>query len=236
MRHESHPFNEAVPLNLGSYTASEAARLLQTPRRNIRRWLNGYTYRRGGEIHQIPPLWRSQLYMVDEHLELGFRDLVELRFVKIFLDAGLGLLTIRNCLEYARECVADDHPFSTQRFRTDGRTLFLESMGSDEDVQVLNLRKRQYEFRQIIERSFKDLDFEDGAVARWRPFHGKASIVLDPQRSFGQPVAADFGVPTVVLADAVAAEGSVEKAARLYEVPRSVVSDAADFERSLSAA
>ncbi|ULJ71676.1 DUF433 domain-containing protein [Rhizobium gallicum] len=184
----------------------------------------------------MPPLWISQHAEVEEHLEIGFRDLIELRFVKAFLDAGVGMLAIRNCLDYARECANDDRPFSTRRFQTDGRTIFLESIDRAKEARVLDLKKRQYVFKQVIEKTFKDLDIEDNAVARWRPFNGKQSIVIDPDRAFGQPIAAQYGVPTVVLADAVEAEGSIDDVSRLYDVPASVVRDALHFEESLKIA
>ncbi|MBE0702333.1 MAG: hypothetical protein IH582_04050 [Afipia sp.] len=229
-------FANEIPIGVGSYTAPEAARLLRTSPRNINRWLRGYVYRQAGEERHVPPLWRSQLSMVDDHLEIGFRDLIELRFVKAFTDAGVGLLAIRNCLEYARQCVDDDHPFSTRRFQTDGRTIFLESIERSGETKLLDLKKGQYAFRQIIERTFKDLDIEDDAVARWRPYNGKQSIVIDPHRAFGQPIASNYGVPTVALAQAVDAEGSIEEVARLFEVAPSVVRDAVRFEESLKSA
>lgn len=184
----------------------------------------------------MPPLWTSQYADIEEHLEIGFRDLIELRFVKAFLDAGVGMLAIRNCLDYARDCAKDDRPFSTRRFQTDGRTIFLESIDRAKEPRVLDLKKRQYVFKQVIEKTFKDLDIEENAVARWRPFNGKQSIVIDPDRAFGQPIAAMYGVPTVVLADAVEAEGSVEDVARLYDIPAVVVRDAIHFEESLKIA
>ncbi len=188
----------------------------------------------------MPPLWTTQHASIEDHLEIGFRDLIELRFVKAFVDAGVGLLAIRNCLEYARECAKDERPFSTRRFQTDGRTIFLESIErAGEQVaetKLLDLKKKQYVFKQVIERTFKDLDIEDDAVARWRPFHGKKSIVIDPGRAFGQPIASDFGVPTVALADAVEAEGSVEEVARIFDVTVAVVRDAVQFETDLKRA
>lgn len=224
-------------IGVGSYTAPEAARLLRTSPLNVNRWLRGYTYKSSGEARQMPPLWTTQHVDIEDHLEIGFRDLIELRFVKAFLDAGVGLLAIRNCLEYARECAKDVRPFSTRRFQTDGRTIFLESIeraGEQiAETKLLDLKKKQYVFKQIIERTFKDLDIEDDAVARWRPFNGKKSIVIDPSRAFGQPIASEFGVPTIALADAVEAEGSVEEVARIFDMPVSVVRDAVQFETDL---
>lgn len=227
---------EVIPLGIGYYTVPEAARLLKTSLRNINRWLGGYAFKREGAVTEMPPLWTPQLPADDGHIELGFRDLIELRFVLAFRNAGLGLRTIRNCLEFARECVKDERPCSTRRFQTDGRTIFLESLQRSGEYELLDLKKRQYGFKQVIERSFKDLDIENDAVSRWRPFQGKNSIVIDPARAFGQPIASGYGVPTVALADAVEAEGSIERVADLYEVPAAVVRDAVKFEEYLIAA
>lgn len=232
-------FQNVELFGVGSYTVREAARLLHTSSINISRWMKGYNYRRKGVVHEIPPLWPSQWLAIadDNHMEIGFRDLVELRFVKAFTEAGVGLLAVRNCMAFARELVRDAHPFSTRRFRTDGKTIFLESaLQQEAQSQLLDLKQRQYVFGQVIERTFKDLDIEADAVARWRPFKGKKSIVIDPHRSFGQPILADFGVPTIALAEAVDAEGSPERVAQLYEVTLTAVRDAVRFEHTLRAA
>ena len=216
-------------IDVGSYTAAEAAALLGLPTRSVNRWLKGYSFRSGGTETRIDPLWHPQWETLDERVELGFRDLVELRFVKAFVDAGVGLLAIRNCLERARSVVEDERPFSTRRFMTDGRTIFLESIDASGGTTLLDLKKRQYVFGSVIERTFKDLDIEGDVVARWRPYRGRRSIVIDPGRAFGQPIAAESGVPVVALADAVAAEGSVDRVSRLFEVSPSVVRDAVDY-------
>ena len=228
--------NNIALIGIGFYTVTEAARLLKVAPLNIRRWLGGYTYGKGDEAVTMPPLWQPQLPAYDHHIELGFRDLIELRVIKSFLDAGLTLITIRNCLEYARDFANDDRPFSTRRFQTDGRTIFLESMQRTGEEELLDLKQRQYVIKQVIARTFKDLDLSEDIVARWRPYNGKQSIVIDPQRAFGQPIAARFGVPTVTLADAAKAEGSIQRVSNLYDVPASVVSDAVNFEKSLQAA
>jgi uncharacterized protein (DUF433 family) len=222
-------------IGIGFYTVPQVASLLHLPALNIRRWLGGYTFHsRDGESHEMPPLWTPQLPAWDSHIELGFRDLIELRFVKAFLDAGLGLLTIRHCLEYARTYVDDERPFSTRRFQTDGKTIFLESAARAGDEEVLNLKNGQYVIRQVIDRTFKDLDIEDNTVRRWWPMRGRRTVVIDPARSFGQPIVARYGVPTLVLSQAVKSEGSTAAAARAFEVPERAVREAVAFERSLA--
>jgi uncharacterized protein (DUF433 family) len=227
---------EAPPLGIGYYTVPDAARLIRMPAVNIRRWLGGYAFNSGGKAGRMPPLWTPELPADGNHLELGFRDLIELRFVQAFIEKKLDLRVIRSCIEHARQYVNDDRPFSTRKFQTDGKTIFLDSLQAGGERELVDLRKGQFVFQGVIERTFKDLDLDDDVVARWRPFKGKESIVVDPQRSFGQPIAAEFGVPTVALAEAVKSEGSVDRVARLYEVSPSAVRDAVRFEEYLLAA
>lgn len=224
------------PLGIGYYTSAEAGRLLDIPARNVRRWLGGYDYTSQGTRAHVAPLWEPELASANRHIELSFRDLIELRFVRAFLGAGLGLRAVRACIDYARVLTNESHPLSTRSFRTDGKTIFLESLRESGEVELLDLKRKQYAIHNVIERTFRDLDVENGRVSRWRPYRGKDSIVLDPGRAFGQPIAAAFGVPTVALADAVKAEGSVQRAARLFEVEPAVVRDAVRYEQSLNAA
>ncbi len=224
---------KSIPLGIGFYTVPEASRLLKTSALNIRRWIGGYAYWDQNKLRRMPPLWAPELPSFDGHLELSFRDLIELRFVKEFIAAGLGIQTIRRCLEYARELVKCPYPFSTQRFRTDGCTIFLESARKSGETELLDLKKQQYVIKQVIERSFKDLDIANDMVVRWRPLNGKPSIVIDPARAFGQPIAAISGVPTTAIADAVNAEESIDRVAQLFSIPSNVVRDAVRFEETL---
>ena len=233
MNHQK-PIHEYV--GVGLYSLADAAQLLKAPPRKIRRWMGGHDYKQDDGIHHVAPLWVPDIPKIEDHVELSFRDLIELRFVIAFLEKGIGLKAVRNCLDYARLCMHTDRPFSSGRFRTDGRTIFLESLEASGEPKLLDLKEKQYAFKQVVERSFKDLDLECDIVTRWRPYRGKDSIVVDPLRSFGQPVASASGVPTIVLAEAVKAEGSLSRVAAMYEVEKSVVQDAVRFHEELMAA
>ena len=217
--------------------------MLKTEPRKISRWLGGYTYRgRDGNIIKATPLWRPQSPRLGDSLEIGFRDLVELRFVLAFLYHGVGLNVIRRCLENARKIIGQERPFPTDRFRSDGNSIFLESLREEELAErhgssaVMDLKTNQMVFKQVVEKTFRDFDLVDGSVVQWRPFSGKPSIVIDPARSFGKPLAAEYGVPTIALASAVKAEKSTRRVARVFDVSVAVVNDAIAFERSLIAA
>lgn len=240
---EKTPHAETAALGIGCYTVPEAARLLATSPRNISRWLGGYTYRdAGGDAIRASPLWRPQLPRDDDHLELGFHDLIELRFVLAFLKHGVGLNVVRRCLANAQKIIREERPFSTHRFRTDGKSIFLETLkelqqtGATWESPVVDLKTGQMVFKLVVEPTFRDLDISGGSVVHWRPYKGKPTIVIDPNRSFGKPLAAEFGVPTSALATAVKAESSEKRVATLFEIPVAIVNDAVAFERLLIAA
>lgn len=216
---------------LGSYSVAEAARLTGLPVRAIRRWLFGYRYDHHGPSVAQPPLWSPQYGLDQDEPVLGFRDLIEARLVGELRRLGIGLPSIRKALRVAAEIAGDDHPFSSNAFRTDGKRLFLERVRAHGGRDLIDLGSLQHNFASIVERSFLALEFDRDKAIRWFPLAAKKSIVLDPARAFGQPIVAEAGVATKILAQAVASEGSVAKVARLFNLPESVVGDAVDFER-----
>jgi uncharacterized protein (DUF433 family)/DNA-binding transcriptional MerR regulator len=235
---------EADALSRGAYGASEGLKLLNfsragahaksVSRNTVARWLRGYSFGEEGE-GRSEPLWRHDYQNDDNLIEFSFRDLIELRVVKAFRDAGLALPTIRECYQRASEEVRDERPFSTRKFRTDGKTIFLDITEGIREASLVDLRRRQNVFRTMVEPSLKDLEFDASAVARWFPLGiSRKSVVIDPTRSFGRPIAAS-GVPTEALNRAVNVEGSVAKVAKLYDVSPAEIRDAVTFEKRLAA-
>lgn len=222
-------------IGVGLYTVPEVARLTGVSPARIRRWLRGYHYRYHGEERWSDPLWHSQLPEFDDVLSLGFRDLAEIRVVDSLVQARLSLTTVRTAMIRAREILQDERPFTTGRFRTDGRSIFLEIAQQAEDSVLLDLLRNQYGMKRVLEPSFKDLDYEEDVAVRWWPMSHKHQVVIDPKRCFGAPIVAEGGVTTSVLTDAVVAEGSIKAAARYYDVDERAVRDALLFEEKLAA-
>jgi uncharacterized protein (DUF433 family) len=218
-------------LGVGLYTAPEAAQLIGVPVQRVRRWLTGYAYRLKGEQAWSEPLWIPQIARSGQEVELGFRDLVELRFVASFVGAGVSVQAIRRALAIARELTGADRPFSTARFHTDGLTVFLQVARQIDEPTLIDLLRNQYTFNRIVQPSFRDIDFDEDVPERWWPMSRSSEVTLDPHYNFGHPIIARHGVPTRAIADAVTAEGSASKVARLYDLPLSAVRDAVAFER-----
>lgn len=227
--------SEDALLGIGLYAIPEAARLLQTSSQRLRRWLTGYGAVGPNGNRQYPGLWEIDVVLDDGTRFLSFRDLMEMRVATRFAVAGVRLDTLRKCHDRATQVLGTDRPFSDERFSTDGRTIFLEEPDVDEDTALLDLLSGQWIFRRFLAPTFVDVEHHQGRPVRWWALDRKRSVILDPARSFGQPIVVDSGVPTAVLAEAATVEGSVRRAAKLYEVAEHEVRDAVLFEERMAA-
>lgn len=217
----------------GLYSFPDAARYIGAKPSELRRWLHGYEHTgRDGIKTFLPPLWQSQIRSPDVD-GLGFRDLLELRFVHTFRDAGVPLTLIRATLEAAREELKSAYPFTDETFRTDGRRIFAREVQASGDVHLIDLARKQHVIEKVVGPSLRagiEFDFHGGA-ARWFPVRNSKSIVFDPKRKFGQPILSDYDVPTIAIASAVTAEGGDQAlVSRIYRVSRVAVRHAVAFE------
>ena len=220
----------------GIYTVPDATRLTGVSPWRIRRWLRGYEFRVKHGRHRSEPVWQGQLEPIDHSMAVGFLDLVELRCVDAFLRAGVGWKTLRLAHSHAQAVLKLTHPFCTNQFKVAGREIILELPQDDAEPQLWEIAGNQRVFDRITRPFMKDLVFAQGALpTQWWPMGTNRLVVLDPRRSFGQPIVSRNGVPTIILDRSVKAAGSVREVAAWYEVDRAEVHDAVEFEEQLAA-
>jgi hypothetical protein len=221
-------------IGIGLYTVGEAARLAEVTPERVRRWVQlpgqgNSKPRRGALIaHTLPDL--------DGKVALSFRELIEVRFIRHFLRAGVSWRAIRLAAAEARhELLGEDD--LRLRFSTDGVTVFAQALADDGDRRARDLVANQYVLLHILGQSIKaefDLDASE-LIRAWHPRRETPLVLLDPRRSFGQPIV-EPGVPTRTLADALAAErGDAARVAALFDTEESAVRQAAAFELTLAA-
>lgn len=225
-------------VGIGLYTFVEASRLTKIPSRDLRRWLDGYSYmsRDSKERIECAPLWDTEL--TGEEVEgVSFHDLLEVRFVNAFRKLGVSLQTIRCASQHARDLFEHPYPFTCRRFQTDGRTIFAEAIEETGETQFLDLVRKQYAFTQVIEPSlYRGIEFgQDELARRWFPMSRSKAVVLDPKIAFGKPIITNIGVRTSTLYDAFRAEGTKQAVVKLFEVPIAAVEAAISFEERMAA-
>lgn len=222
-------------LNTGLYTVREAARLTRISPGKIRRWIRGYNFRSGQSVHHSNAVWETDIKPLDNKSALSFRDLLELRFVDAFIQAGVSWVTMRRAHAKAQAELQTTHPFCSKQIATDGKNILLQQAEEDSDQALINLVTEQREFTRIVQDFLKELEFSGDDIVWW-PLGKQRNIVVDPKRNFGQPTLVKSGVPATTLAQSVKANSSVELVARWYEVQQIEVRDAVEFEASLAKA
>lgn len=201
------------------YTRREVARLAKLPSTRIVHWARGFAGR---------PIERSST--------LSFLDLLEIVFLRTFLDLGLSMRTIRRTAIEGSNLFGVAHPFCLKRFETDGPRLFAYvAQSASEDESLVISRDA---FPSVVRSMFEQIAYDSTTelAAAWWPRGRDVPVMLDPTRSFGTPIVADRGVPTHVLAGPVEAGDSPELVGKWFEVPVPDVRAAVAFERSLLAA
>ncbi len=203
----------------------------------FRRWAHGYE--RAGRVYEpvIHPEYGPEAPV------LSFVDLLELMFIGALRHRDVSLPVIRAAALNAARRFQTDHPFAVRRFRTDGRAIFadLERNGPPPiDLPsrrlVEELHRAQMVFPEMVEPYLEDIDWGEVEAQAYWPFGREAGIVLEPGRSFGQPIDADTGVPTEALYSFFSAGDNPQIIAEWYEIPVETVERAVEFERALRAA
>lgn len=184
-----------------AYTVAEAARLLRLTPRWLRRW--------------------RRILGCAPHAErfMSFLELVELRFIKVAVDDGIGARRVRRAYAETAELLGTDHPFAHQRFFTDAR-------GHFEDVAT-------------ITRGFVDeVDFaaDTGLAIRWYPRGRRGRVCVDPRLAFGAPVVAGSRIHTQNVYDLYLAESrKLAPVARWFSLGTAQIRAAVDFEECRAA-
>ncbi len=221
------------PVAGGFYTVSEAARLLGVNNsRVIADWLNGRSGRGPVLQRQYEPISRVQ--------ELGFLDLIEVRFIDHFRRQGYSLQSLRKAADVAREELNAQHPFALYgvRFVAERKNVFLKVAQDIGDTKLLNLVTRQYAMYGVLEEVLeKGLNFDptSGLVTRWRPREKEfPRVVIDPTVAYGQPALEAPRLPTAAVFDSWKAEdGNYAAVAEWFEIDESLAREAVEFELAL---
>lgn len=171
------------------YTIAEAARLCGLSQGQVRRWI------------QSPSPVVHTPRRVSKHGAIGldFLDLIELRYLKAFIEAGVSWHVLRGVHERAAAMLRVDHPFATKTFLAEGHAILTRIA----EPALLEIVADRRVFSRMVNRYLaggEGLDFDDSNMAaRWWPMGKKRLVVIDPKRSFGQPIVSTEGVPTAVL-------------------------------------
>lgn len=215
------------------YSPTEASRIVGLTVGRVSRWLRGYRYQRGEQVVTMAPVLSRE----SNSKYASFLDLVDLLFVKRFLEVGFSLQKIRAALTEA-ESVVGGHHFAQRSFMTDGKSIFLwvKESGSPHLLELFS--GGQWVISDFIVHLARQIDFDEetGFAERWFPAGRAGRIVLDPRIAFGAPTIIGTGVRTANVYDLFVAEDRDERvAADWMNLRVEDVAAAVGYEQSIAA-
>jgi uncharacterized protein (DUF433 family) len=200
----------------------------------VRRWLQGYDYRYASSLRHQQPVIRRHGTAGTTYA--SFLDLIDLLFVKRFLEHGHSLQSVRKALDEAATILDTNH-FARRSFFTDGRNIYLEVREHGDAILQL-LSGGQWTIAPIIQQLAEQIEFDDpsGIARRWYPMGADGLVVLDPTVSFGRPTIVGRSVATANVSDLYLAEGrNVDRVSSWLNLTSVQVHAAVDFESRIAA-
>jgi uncharacterized protein (DUF433 family) len=205
---------DAVMSGTGVYSIPEAARYARMHPATLRSWFSGGKDRR--------PLRPNEIDSQD-FKGLTFLDFVEAIAIRsLRRDYGISFQRIRQAVNLAKSRYGIDHPFAMEHHRTFvvGKEIHI-TLPEDQvnPVQITGKDVGQKSFRPCLEGYMQDLTFDGNGVANlYRAFeYRNQEIILTPKIHFGEPVVKENGYTALTLYKAAVIEGSIERAATLYD-------------------
>ena len=221
----------------GIYTLTTASKILKMNPQKMRRWIKGYTYQKSMEYHSSKPLFKTEFEYDSDDVIISFLDLAELLFIKTFIQHGISIQKIRKAAITASDLLNTSHPFAIKKMFTDGKSVFAKIAKKEDDLSLLDLINKQFQFDEIVEPIlYECIDFNKYDYAeRWWPLGKKKEIVLDSSRNMGQPILNKYNIRTELIYELYRTNHRISEISEWYELDEKAIEVAISFERDLAA-
>jgi uncharacterized protein (DUF433 family) len=215
-----------VPL----YTVAEAARFLGVAPSTFGTWAKGYTRRPSGRSEVSSDAIVTALPAPAGHAVVPFVGLAEGMVVAAFREAGVSMQHIRSAVAILGEQIGVDHALASKRLYTDGAKVLFDYADRRGDAELAGLTEvvsRQRVFPEVVLEYLRRIDYAaDGWATRLAsPATSGRLVVVDPQRSFGQPIFVNGAVRVEDVLDRWKAGETIAAVAADFGVPAADVED-----------
>jgi uncharacterized protein (DUF433 family) len=211
-------------LGSGIYTLPDVATILRLPQEKVRRWMNGYWNAKFGQSTQTAFSEGTGRERITNFLTLiEFFTFYQLR------DAGVSTQRIIKAHQVLEMLLHMPYPFASSSILTDGRqVLFTGEAGAiiqaDESLQIT--------IAQVTSPFCKKIDFDNQTLAgRFFPVSRESSVVIDPERKFGQPIIDGTSILTQTIYNLHRGGEPVALICKLYDLAPGQVEDVIAFHR-----
>ncbi|MDQ1086956.1 MULTISPECIES: DUF433 domain-containing protein [unclassified Siphonobacter] len=168
-------------LDMGIYTVPDVAQILRLPLTRVRRWLDEFWNGRLSNTTKVSYSWGKGRERV-----VNFQTLIEFYVFFKLRELGISTAKILQAHEVSSKLLQTPFPFASSFLLTDSKTLFVE-IGNE--ILITADARLQYEIKEVMEGFCRKIEFDtDKVAAKFWPLGKDRSVVIDPQKQFGQPI------------------------------------------------
>lgn len=218
------------PVDIPTYTFSEAASYLGMPVSTLRSWIVGQKYQKKYGEGFFKPLIHLSTKPGEAKL-LSFTNLIEAHVLDAMRRVhGVAMYKVRETLDYVLKHIGTKNPLAHIDFQTDGVDLIIKEL----DTLVFASSHGQTAMKDMLDTYLQRIERnEKGVAEKLYPFtRGTRSIdepkviVIDPRISFGRPVIEGTGIPVSTLVSRFIAGESYSELAEDYSCDHIMIEEA----------
>jgi uncharacterized protein (DUF433 family) len=213
-------------IGYGIYTVTDAASLLRLPVSKVRYWINKF--------------WDEQLSVSPESKyswgdgrgkSVNFYTLMEFFVFYQLREQGISVHKILKTHQFLSKKFDIAYPFASYQIMSDGKSILFSPDAGDSIVTATP--KLQYNLTGIIGEFVEKIEFtEDNQLAvRFFPDGKTSSVVIDPERQFGQPIIEGTNILAKTIYSMHKGGETDEFIAEVYSLLPSQVNDAVTYFR-----
>jgi uncharacterized protein (DUF433 family) len=172
------------------YTVAEAARFLGVPTSTLGTWARGYVRRPPGrtETTAAPIITSTRAQPGDP--SIPFVGLTEGLVVAAFRRAGVSMQHLRKAVRVLEREIGFRHALASKRLYTDGARVIYDYARERGDEELTVVVTQQRVFADVVHEYLQRIEYgpDDWAIRLISPATRERVIMVDPSRSFGQPI------------------------------------------------
>lgn len=222
--------NDDIRFSVPLYTVAEAARFLGVAPSTFGTWAHGYRRNFPGRKRVVAGPILTSLGSARNEASIPFVGLAEGMVVAAFRRAGVSMQHLRKAVAILEREIGFAHALASKRLYTDGARLLFDYAEREGDADLAGLTvvvSQQKVFAEVVEDYLTRIEYgSDGwAELLVSPATPNRTILVDPERSFGQPIFAHGAVRVEDVLDRWRAGESIAHVAEDFGVPAEDVED-----------
>jgi uncharacterized protein (DUF433 family) len=218
----SESFNLYPGLAHGAYTYKEAAAIIGVSPARVRRWADGYAYKRRYVVGQSLPILQTSR----DTKVLNFYEMIELLFVREYVELNVTIPSIRATAERLAENFGP-YPFANADLYVAGRELVTPLENGVSHRADIGQLVSDFAAKKVLVRTKFD---QSNRIVYAYTMPDFDRVTLNARIKMGEPTVSDHAIPTRSIYRLWIAEKAFEPVCDYFDIELGDIKAAIEFE------